>query len=766
MNVWWDIEPDDTYATCINRVLESGDWQEPIAQYLADVIFKFGPEAGVTIGEAPMDGQLYGRERGQWEPITPPDLGGAVPEAPADGNLYGRIDFNWQIIPPPNQQGIPDAPIDGRLYGRENASWTQVPPNISDAPADGNPYARKNSGWTQIDDSGGVPEAPADGNLYGRKNDTWTVVPPPGTGPAGPQGPAGTNGSAATIAVRSTTTIAAGQQANVSNAGSPSDAQLDFYIPQGVAGVQGAIGPQGNTGATGPTGQGYTWRGAWSAATSYNAYDTVSYQGSSYVCTAANLNNPPSTSPSQWNLVAQMGTTGAQGTPGSAGATGPTGTAATIAVGNTTTGSPGSQATVTNTGSSSAAVLQFQIPAGVQGATGSTGATGPAGSTGATGPTGAQGSTGAAGTNGTNGLNAFNVTSGPFTVPPVGQTVNVTLGDASWIVLGQYVYVDGAAGIGVAGVLQVVGKTGNQISLLNPTTPPALPLADTTQNGLMRQVSGNTTDFVDGTNHTQNLVAALPIASATQKGLVNILSGNATDYIGGDNACHSIVAALLGVLVPTGSVLDFAGSTAPTGFLLCQGQTVSRTTYPALYAVIGTTWGAGDGSTTFGLPDLQGRTRIGAGQGTGLTNRALAGTGGEEAHTLLTTELAAHNHTASQGNHTHTDSGHAHYCANVDHLHSLQGHTHGYTSVTFGAGGYQLQAQSGGSQIGSAAANTGGPSVGTTASADRSLAFNTNNASAVISTVSAGAITIGNNGSGTGHNTMMPFAVLNAIIKT
>ena len=69
------------------------------------------------------------------------------------------------------------------------------------------------------------------------------------------------------------------------------------------------------------------------------------------------------------------------------------------------------------------------------------------------------------------------------------------------------------------------------------------------------------------------------------------------------NAAASAAAAALAI-TPTGSVLAFAGSTSPTGWLLCDGSAVSRTTYAALYAVIGTTYGTGDGSTTFNLPNL------------------------------------------------------------------------------------------------------------------------------------------------------------------
>jgi len=71
-------------------------------------------------------------------------------------------------------------------------------------------------------------------------------------------------------------------------------------------------------------------------------------------------------------------------------------------------------------------------------------------------------------------------------------------------------------------------------------------------------------------------------------------------------------------IAPTGTVLPFAGSTAPEGWLICQATAVSRTTYAALFAVIGTTYGTGDGSTTFNLPDMRGVFPRGSGtNGTG-----------------------------------------------------------------------------------------------------------------------------------------------------
>jgi len=99
-----------------------------------------------------------------------------------------------------------------------------------------------------------------------------------------------------------------------------------------------------------------------------------------------------------------------------------------------------------------------------------------------------------------------------------------------------------------------------------------------------------------------------------------------------------------GNTIPPGTVFDYAGTTAPTGYLLCDGSAVNRTTYSALFNILGTTWGVGDGSTTFNIPDLRGRTSIGAGQGGGLTNRTLGQTLGTEQHILTVSEMPAHTH--------------------------------------------------------------------------------------------------------------------------
>lgn len=98
-----------------------------------------------------------------------------------------------------------------------------------------------------------------------------------------------------------------------------------------------------------------------------------------------------------------------------------------------------------------------------------------------------------------------------------------------------------------------------------------------------------------------------------------------------------------GASAPAGSITMYGATTAPSGWLLCDGASVLRGDYPALFAVIGTTFGSVDG-THFNVPDLRSRSPLGTGQGSGLSNRALAATVGEENHQLTVNEMPSHRH--------------------------------------------------------------------------------------------------------------------------
>jgi microcystin-dependent protein len=139
-----------------------------------------------------------------------------------------------------------------------------------------------------------------------------------------------------------------------------------------------------------------------------------------------------------------------------------------------------------------------------------------------------------------------------------------------------------------------------------------------------------------------------------------------------------------GGLVPPGFIGPYAGTTAPTGWLLTYGQAVSRTTYAGLYTAIGTAYGAGDGSTTFNLPDLRGRAPFGkddmGGTAAGRITNAVSGlvattlgvTGGDQ-------NVGAHGHGVTDLGHTHTviDPGHFHTASVSDLGHYHQQGTEG-----------------------------------------------------------------------------------------
>jgi microcystin-dependent protein len=137
---------------------------------------------------------------------------------------------------------------------------------------------------------------------------------------------------------------------------------------------------------------------------------------------------------------------------------------------------------------------------------------------------------------------------------------------------------------------------------------------------------------------------AIPVANLP----TNIPGSSLTDLSTISSGAGVIPAANLPVTsIPTGlGPLPWPTSTAPSGWLLCDGAAVSRTTYSALFAVIGTTYGVGDNSTTFNLPNMKGRIPVGYDSGQTEFD-ALGETGGSKTHTLSTSEMPSHSHTVT-----------------------------------------------------------------------------------------------------------------------
>ena len=96
--------------------------------------------------------------------------------------------------------------------------------------------------------------------------------------------------------------------------------------------------------------------------------------------------------------------------------------------------------------------------------------------------------------------------------------------------------------------------------------------------------------------------------------------------------------------IPTGAVLSYSGTTAPTGFLISDGSAISRSEYSGLFTAIGTTFGVGDGTTTFNIPDMRGRVPVGV-LGGDSNFGSLNSSGGAKTHTLTIAEMPSHNHT-------------------------------------------------------------------------------------------------------------------------
>jgi microcystin-dependent protein len=353
-------------------------------------------------------------------------------------------------------------------------------------------------------------------------------------------------------------------------------------------------------------------------------------------------------------------------------------------------------------------------PQGSQGIQGVPGPAGTVGPTGPTGPTGAAGPTGPTGSQGVQGITGPAGPTGPQGPQGVGVTIKGTVAtQANLPATGNTV-----------GDVWIVANTGHgwiwQSNLtwgdIGPIQGPVGPAGATGATGAQGPAGPQGPTGPQGA--IGNTGPAGPQGATGPQGPTGETGASGPTGPTGAQGPQGIPG-----VIPSGVVWDFAGATLPTGWLFCDGSAVSRTTYASLYAALGgasSPWGQGDGAITFNLPDLRGRTLIGVGSTTppmppGLTNRALAAVGGEETHPLTLAELASHGHLLPDLSHAHQ------------------------TYYTSGAA-----AGSGASQFSNA------PGVGSTTT----------------STSAQSGLSTQSNGSGTAHNTMQPFVVMNKIIKT
>lgn len=217
-----------------------------------------------------------------------------------------------------------------------------------------------------------------------------------------------------------------------------------------------------------------------------------------------------------------------------------------------------------------------------------------------------------------------------------GSNATITNGATAWI------YADGA---GSGAAVRAVPS-----DVVDDSTPQLGGNLDVNGNSIVSVSNGDIAITPNGTGDV--IIDGIKYPQA---------DGSAGEFLKTDGSGQLSFGNVSASAFSSGMLMPYAGATAPTGWLLCYGQAISRTTYADLYSAIGTTYGPGDGSTTFNIPDLRGRTIAGkddmggtsanrlTDQSGGLDGDVLGDTGGAETHTLVEAELPDHTHEMNFG---------------------------------------------------------------------------------------------------------------------
>ena len=271
----------------------------------------------------------------------------------------------------------------------------------------------------------------------------------------------------------------------------------------------------------------------------------------------------------------------------------------------------------------------------------------------------------------------------------------------------------------------------------------------------MLDVSSSSKGFL-----TPRLTSAQRLAiTSPATGLLLFQTDGSAGYYYYDGSGWLQVSSSATVTTPAGIISQYGGSSAPTGYLLCQGQEVSRTTYAALFSAIGTTYGPGNGSTTFNLPDL--RQRVPVGKYSSGTFATLGATGGAESMTLSIANLPSHTHdvnpasftSATEGSHTHTvDPPSTTSSSDGNHRHQIR-------DITDNSGSGALD------DAGTGTIDRFTEYAGTHTHTVDIAAFTSSAGSSHSHSIDVPNTTSTSVGSGTSFSNLQPFIVLNYIIK-